>query len=197
MDNERIKRTFQIKDLKVRSKQLNTGGSSSGDPIIIDGYAAVFNSPTLIDGLYKEEIAPGAFSNYLAKNPDARCLYNHNWDKILGRMSSRTLTLEEDSRGLRFEVELPKTSYANDLAESMRRGDVGECSFLFDTLAQEEDFSGELPLIRITDCELYEVSIVTLPQYEEAKASMRSKQVIKNQKRRKKIIEKIGGYIHE
>lgn len=196
VDKDRLKRTFDIKHLKVRNKEIGETQESEM-PIIVEGYAAVFNSQTLIEDYYFEEILPGAFTNTLNDSFDVRCLFNHNWDKVLGRRSVGTLLLEEDSHGLRFEVELPRTSYANDLAVSMKRGDVGECSFLFDVVSQEENFDGEKPLIRIKECKLYEVSIVTLPAYDEAKASMRSKSLIARNNKRQKLIEKIGGYLHE
>lgn len=190
------KRTFTISNLKVKKRD----GLTAEDPqqgIIVDGYAAVFNKRTTIEDYYYEEIAPGAFANWLRSGFDIRCLFNHNWDYVLGRVSANTLKLEEDSHGLHFVVELPNTSYARDLAESMGRGDIGECSFLFYDTAREEDFTLDKPLIRITECELYEVSIVTLPQYEEAKASLRSKQRITAATKRKKILEKIGDYLNE
>lgn len=196
MGKDQLKRAFGIKHLKVRNKDL--GDNQDSDmPIIVEGYASVFNSQTLIEGYYYEEILPGAFTNTLNDSFDIRCLFNHNWDKVLGRRSARTLLLEEDEHGLRFEVELPGTSYAKDLAISMQRGDIGECSFLFDVVSQEENFDGEKPLIRIKECKLYEVSIVTLPAYDEAKASMRSKSLIVKNNKRQKLIKKIGGYLHE
>lgn len=196
MDKDQLKRVFDIKHLKVRNKELGDNQDSEM-PIIVEGYASVFNSQTLIENYYYEEILPGAFTHTLNGSFDIRCLFNHNWDKVLGRRSAGTLLLEEDEHGLRFEVELPQTSYAKDLAISMQRGDIGECSFLFDVVSQEENFDGEKPLIRIKECKLYEVSIVTLPAYDEAKASMRSKSLIANNNKRQKLIKKIGGYLHE
>lgn len=195
LDKETQKRSFRIKDLQFRSKV--PGDEDGSSPVIVEGHAAVFNERTLIEDWYYEEIAPGTFSQDLSDGRDVRCLFNHNWDKILGRRSARTLELDEDEQGLHFIVELPNTTYAHDLEESMRRGDVCECSFLFFPTSQEEDFSLDLPLIRITGAELYEVSIVTLPQYESAKASLRSKQLVRRATKRHQILEKIGGYLNE
>jgi phage head maturation protease len=44
----------------------------------IRGYAAMFNSMSYDLGGFREVIAPGAFSNVLATNPDVRLLYNHD-----------------------------------------------------------------------------------------------------------------------
>jgi len=46
-------------------------------------------------------------------------------------VSSGTLRISTDKRGLFYEVDLPNTTYANDLAELMKRGDVNQSSFAF------------------------------------------------------------------
>nr|WP_217271441.1 HK97 family phage prohead protease [Enterococcus faecalis] len=177
----------------MTTRSLDDGSEST----IVEGYASVFNSRTNIDGWYDEEIAPGAFSESLAKNKDVRCLFNHDWNYVLGRKSANTLIIEEDSRGLHFEVTLPNTTFANDLKESMSRGDINQCSFGFWVTAQEEDYSGDVPLIRITNVDLLEVSIVPLPAYDETEAALRSKFQEKNIetiKLRNKILKTIGEY---
>ncbi|MEC2444712.1 HK97 family phage prohead protease, partial [Bacillus cereus] len=96
-------RTFDI-------TKLNTRDATEEQPSMITGYAAVFNSKTSIGGWFDEIIAPGAFARALSENGDIRALFNHNWDNVLGRTKSGTLRLEEDAKGLKFEVELPNTS---------------------------------------------------------------------------------------
>lgn len=177
----------------MKTRTLGDGSEAT----VIEGYASVFNSRTNIDGWYEEEIAPGAFTESLTQYKDVRCLFNHDWNYVLGRSSANTLVLEEDSKGLRFEVTLPNTTFANDLKESMARGDINQCSFGFWVTGQEEDFSGELPLIRITNVDLWEVSIVPLPAYEDTEASLRSKfqeETIETVKLRKKILKRIGEF---
>lgn len=177
----------------MQTRSLDDGSEAT----IVEGYASVFNSRTNIEGWYDEEIAPGAFSESLSQNKDVRCLFNHDWSCVLGRTNASTLVLEEDSKGLRFEVTLPNTTFANDLKESMSRGDINQCSFGFWVTGQEEDFSSETPLIRITNVDLWEVSIVPLPAYEDTEASLRSKfqaQTIETIKLRSKILKKIGEY---
>ena len=184
-------RSFDIKNMQTRT--LNDGSEAT----VVEGYASVFNSRTNIDGWYDEEIAPGAFTESLSQKKDVRCLFNHDWGCVLGRSSANTLTLEQDSKGLRFEVTLPNTTFANDLKESMSRGDINQCSFGFWVTGQEEDYSSDIPLIRITNVELWEVSIVPLPAYEDTEAALRSKfqeETIETIKLRSKILKKIGEY---
>lgn len=53
----------------------------------ISGYAAVFNTETVIAGLFRERISPGAFRDTLASD-DIRASCNHNLDQLLGRKSA-------------------------------------------------------------------------------------------------------------
>jgi hypothetical protein len=99
----------------------------------IRGVAAPFNSLCLDMGNWKERILPGAFRKVLASPTlDCRCLFNHDSSKILGRTKAGTLLLwEDESKGLCFECQLPATSLGSDLAESIRRKDLTQCSFGF------------------------------------------------------------------
>ena len=100
--NKQEMRTLNISNLFTRD------GTESQSKVI-SGYAAVFNSRTSIGDFFDEVIAPGAFARTLSENSDVRALFNHNWDNVLGRTKNGTLKLEEDERGLKFEVELPNT----------------------------------------------------------------------------------------
>ena len=95
----------------------------------IRGYAAVYNSDSEWMGGFYEQIAKGAFDEVM--DNDTRAYFNHDENLLLGRVSSGTLRLGSDERGLYYEVDLPNTSYANDLVELMKRGDVNQSSFAF------------------------------------------------------------------
>jgi len=138
----------------------------------VAGYAAVFNVETDIGGMFRERIAPGAFSKAL--KGDVRSLFDHNTALILGRTKSGTLRLSEDERGLRYEVDLPDTQAGRDLRVSMARGDIDGSSFAFRVLKQSWDESSEPALRTIEEVELYEVGPVTFPQYPEAEVGLRS-----------------------
>lgn len=116
------KRVWDI-DVEVR----NEGAESDGTTI--RGYAAVYNSDSEWMGGFYEQIERGAFDNVLGD--DVRAYFNHDENLLLGRVSSGTLRIGADERGLFYEVDLPNTTYANDLAELMKRGDVNQSSFAF------------------------------------------------------------------
>lgn len=179
-------RTFDITNLSTRDVTENNSR-------IVTGYAAVFNSRTLLWEGLEEVISPGAFSRALS-NSDVRCLFDHDWGKVLGRTKSGTLRLEEDERGLKFEVELPNTTDANNLIESMSRGDIDQCSFGFIPTEETWDYNTDPVLRTVNEVELFEVSIVSLPAYEDTEATLaRSKQEIQQDiVLRKNMIKKIN-----
>ncbi|USK54377.1 HK97 family phage prohead protease [Cytobacillus solani] len=191
MAKKKEMRTLNITNLKTRSATEN-------EPPKITGYAAVFNSKTSIGDYFEEIIEPGAFSRTLSENGDIRALFNHNWDHVLGRTKSGTLYLEEDERGLKFEIELPNTSVGRDLAESMARGDINQCSFGFwiDNGKETWDYSVEPALRTIHEVELYEISVVSIPAYDDTEASLvRSKEIDRSVEQRFKILKQIKGVL--
>lgn len=188
---KREMRTFDITKLKTRD-------ATNDEPSMIAGYAAVFNSKTTIGDWFEEIIEPGAFARSLSENGDIRALFNHNWDNVLGRTKSGTLRLEEDERGLKFEIDLPNTSVGRDLAASMERGDINQCSFGFWITGEEWDYSVEPALRTIKEVELYEISVVSIPAYDDTEASLvRSKEIDKEVEKRIKLLKQIKGVLKD
>jgi HK97 family phage prohead protease len=102
--------------------------SEEGKPITVSGYAAVFEDETVIGGAFAERVAKGAFDGADMSNTVA--LFNHDMNQPLARVG-RGLELTVDERGLRYSFELGNQSYAKDLAENIRMGNVGTSSFGF------------------------------------------------------------------
>lgn len=145
----------------------------AGNPGTVTGYAAVFDSPTDIAGLFREQVARGAFAASIGRD-DVHALYNHDYRLVLGRYSSGTLRMREDARGLLVEIDLPETQTARDLAESMRRGDVDQMSFGFRAVRQSWDKSQDPPLRTLDEVELLDVSVVPRGAYDDTEAAVRS-----------------------
>ena len=95
----------------------------------ISGYAAVWDAPSADLG-FVETIQKGAFTDSLAAG-DQRLLREHRVDALLARVASGTLKLAEDSYGLKFNATLPQSPMGQDVAESIRRGDLRSMSFGF------------------------------------------------------------------
>lgn len=139
------------------------------------GHASVFGQMARMAGGY-ERIAHTAFDRALeAPETDVRALVNHNPTMVLGRQSAGTLRLSTDKEGLRFEVDLPDTSYARDLKELISRGDVTGASFGFipgeDTIERAPD--GKQVRTHTSVAKLLDVSPVTWPAYEGATVALR------------------------
>lgn len=141
------------------------------------GHAAVFNRDSeLIAGSFIERIAPGAFAESIAKPDDVRALINHDPNLILARNLSKTLFLQEDDQGLLVTIDPPKTTYAVDLLESVRRGDISQMSFGFETIADrwERGLNGHPDVRMLLKVRLFDVSLVTYPAYPDTDVAVRN-----------------------
>jgi uncharacterized protein len=136
------------------------------------GYAAVFNRRTDIAGYFLEQIKPGAFSKAL--DADVRALIDHDTGRVIGRTSAGTLRLVEDETGLKVEIDLPDTTDGRDLAVLLERGDITGMSFGFRVTHDEWDESGDVPIRTIHQVELFEVSAVAFPAYDDTSIALRS-----------------------
>lgn len=161
------------------TRTMISRSKGSDEPGTFYGHAAVFNQRTAIGDPsswgFWEEIDPHAFDRALNEDQDVRLLVDHVPSNILARSSSGTLRLSTDRRGLVTEADLAPTSLGRDMTVLLERGDVNQMSFGFEPVAFEwsETPNGE-ELIRLTDCDLFDVSIVTFPAYETTDAQMRS-----------------------
>lgn len=138
------------------------------------GHAVVFGAHARVKGHY-ETIAPGAFDATLASGQDIKAFWGHDQKLVLGSTKAKTLRLRTDERGLAFEVDLPDTTYANDLRALVGRSDVTAMSFGFH---EGQDVWSRAPdgrqLRTHTSVErLLEVSPVSLPAYEGTEVYLR------------------------
>ncbi len=140
----------------------------------IRGYAAVYNSDSEWMGGFYEQIATGAFDGVM--DNDVRAYFNHDENLLLGRVSSGTLRIGTDARGLFYEVDLPNTTYANDLVELMKRGDVNQSSFAFLIDADRwEQRDGKTYRIIEKVSRLLDVSPVAQPAYPDATSELKTR----------------------
>lgn len=160
-DNIMEKRIYNI---ETRAEETEDGNK------VIVGHASLYNTRSENLGGFYEYIEAGAFTPELIADSDVRALINHDQNLILGRTTSGTLRLQSDERGLKYEFDVPNTSYGNDLVVSMERGDINQSSFAF--TVQEDDWSTDDDGNSIRTIKkinrLYDVSPVTYPAYPEA-----------------------------
>ena len=159
--------------LAIRAAAPSTSGG-------IEGYGARFNDETVIAGLFRERILPGAFKDSVATD-DIRVAFNHSANHILGRRSADTASFSEDSHGLLYRATPPSATWANDLLQSIKRRDITGSSFQFEVERDDDeewDFTptkqGKLPLRTIKRARVFEVGPVAWPAYENTTVSARS-----------------------
>ena len=158
---------------------------AEGEAQFITGYAAVFyrEGETATEYNlwedYVERLAPGCFDRAISESHDARGLFNHSSERLLGRVSNGTCTLTVDNIGLRFEIpiDLEDPDHCTVVAK-IRRGDLSGCSFAFANATAdwtETDVDGRTVWIRtITDLDLFDVGPVTYPAYEATEVGLRT-----------------------
>ena len=146
----------------------------------LEGYAAVFNENyTLLRDRWGEKfyerVMPGAFKDTIKERADdIFMLINHDWNKVVGRSNSN-LTLEEDEKGLRFELTIPNTTDGNDLLENVKNGLIRGCSFGFNIKDEETRWDEKWNFYRdITKVELFEITATPIPAYADTEIAARS-----------------------
>jgi uncharacterized protein len=151
---------------------------------VLSGYASVFyraedpGTEFKLWGDVYERIMPTAFDRALKDGDDVRAVFNHSVMVVLGRTKSATCRLTVDARGLRYEVDLPDTQAARDLAELIARGDIDGSSFAF----LPDDEGGVLwreeatrDVREVHSVRLYDVGPVTFPAYESTSCQVRAR----------------------
>lgn len=92
----------------------------------VSGYAVTFNQPSQ-PLPFTEYIRPGAFDG--VDFSEVQLLYAHNYDNILARVDSGTLSLNVDDKGLFFVAQIPDTTLGNDVYENIENGNLKGLSF--------------------------------------------------------------------
>lgn len=149
-------------------------------PPTVSGYAAVFNKRSLPLGRFEkfvEVIAPGAFGDALGASRSVPLLIEHE-GLALADTETKTLTLTEDDKGLRFEAELdPSDPDAQRVLSKLKRGTLRKMSFGFTVgdggdEVRREDGALLRTIKRVGS--LLDVSLVTSPAYPDTAVALRS-----------------------
>jgi HK97 family phage prohead protease len=101
-------------------------------------------------------------------------LLSHDSGRVLGRTSSGTLTLRQDSLGLWFSLNAdPTTPEGQTALGTIGRQDIKGCSFGFIVRAESWDDGGmRMPLRTVEDVDLFEITLTAFPAYETTSASL-------------------------
>ena len=167
-----------------QAKRVTVKRDENGEPTEISGYSAVFYDASKPDSEYwlyddhVERLQVGCFDNVL--EDDARALYNHQPENLLGRVSNGTCELWVDDIGLGFRVPIDNDDPDHlRVIAKIKRGDLSGCSFAFSNPSstwEETEQDGKAIWIRnITDVgNLHDVGPVTYPAYEATEVGLRT-----------------------
>jgi len=159
-----VEKRFLTNGFEVRAEE--------GKPTVVEGYAAVFNDETVIGGSFAERIDRNAFDGADMTNTVA--LFNHDVNKPLAR-AGHGLELSVDDRGLKYRFEVGNQSYAKDLVENIRLGNVSTSSFGFTVRDDEWEMRDEMNLRTIKEVGLlFDVSPTTQGAYPTTEVGVRS-----------------------
>lgn len=147
--------TTAFEGLETKSSPAEFKIATDEGPGVLEGYAAVFGNPDRD----ADVIVPGAFQRGLEDFKQCGFLCDgHDWRAELGTI----LEAKEDDHGLWVQSEFYPTPDAQQarqkLAEKMKRGRAQQMSIGFRVLKSER----QKDVRRITEIELYEVSIVSV-----------------------------------
>ena len=168
-----------MKEKRTITGTINYRAEGENMPTQLGGIAAVVNSSTDL-GYFEEVIAPGAFDYALSKDYDIRCLFNHESKLILGRTKANTCKVFVNADGNLEYTWVP--DYENpthvSVVRSIMRGDITQSSFAFTIREQvrtESEKYGSMGkrIVNVIE-DLYDVSPVTYPAYEDTEADARS-----------------------
>lgn len=182
-------------DLCLRAVTFRSSGEN-GDGRTLEGYAAVFGTPTRIDsweGGFDEEIARGAFRKTLkARTPVLQ--FDHGRDARTGSVPIGSMDdIREDDRGLFIRARLFDNAVVEPIRQAIEGGAIDGMSFRFSVIRDEwRDVNGKLvksddvgellwnpgdrgPLKRtIREVDLYEAGPVVFPAYDATTVGVRS-----------------------
>lgn len=185
------------------SFELRDTGTDGGDGNTLDGYGAVFNSPTRInswEGVFDEELARGAFKKSLSERTPV-LQFDHGRHPMVGSIPLGYFdSLEEDARGLHVVARLHDNWLVQPVRDAIKSKAIPGMSFRFSVvkeewrtaageLVTEEDeiarliwaASEEIPstILKRTlkEVRLYEVGPVVFPAYTDTTVGVRSREL--------------------
>ena len=127
----------------------------------IKGYASTNDTDRAGDVIEKEAWEKGGLENY-TNNPVI--LFNHDYNRPIGRATG----LETDDRGLRIAANISKS--AGDVTNLVKEGILRALSVGF--RVKDADYIEETDGLKISDAELFEVSVVSVPANQAATFSV-------------------------
>lgn len=173
---QRIEKETRLVNISDFNIEMREEEDSDSGKMVIEGYAAVFDSETLIGsearGFY-ESIDKRAFEG--ANMKDVPLKYNHSDAvPILARTRNKSLELSVDEKGLFIRAELLDTTDSIDMYKRIKAGLIDKMSFAF-TVKDERFDDEKTPHRKILRFDrIFDVSVVDTPAYDDTSIYARS-----------------------
>lgn len=160
-----------------------TRAEDGSDGLTLEGYAAVFNTPTRIDsareGKFDEVIAPGAFKRTVDRKGAAgiRLQFDHGQHPLIGSIPIGAIDeVREDSRGLFVRARMHDNWLTQPVRDAIASGSVSGMSFQFRVVVDEWDHDAPdgVALRTVREVELFELGPVVWPAYDATTVGVRS-----------------------
>ncbi|MGO9154793.1 HK97 family phage prohead protease [Mycobacterium sp.] len=178
----------KFSDLAIETRATQSAVELRGGSRKIGGLGAVFGRRShVLPGVaasgfagFREIVEPSAFSRTEKDGwSGVVCRWEHRG--LLGTTAAGTLQLRVDTGsggGLNYECDVPDTSDGNDCLTLIRRGDVRNSSFAFQTYTDTwtEDDDG-WPLRHLVSVRLIDCSPVTIPAYPDSTVAQRNSEI--------------------
>jgi HK97 family phage prohead protease len=158
---------IRFRSLELRSAEIQDGPNGSKLVGVTAPYGVLSSPITERGRTFQERLRSGAFDKSLAEN-NIEALWEHNKAWLLGTTKSGTARLRSEADGIHFEIDLPNTTYANDLKELNRRGEVRGASFGYLPSDKGETWTRERGalVLEVSQGDLREITITRRPVYQ-------------------------------
>ena len=191
-------------DMLLRSVPFEIRATDEeSDGLTLDGYGAVFRSPTRIDsweGTFDEEIARGAFKKSLAERTPV-LQFDHGRHPMVGSIPLGSFdSLREDSKGLHVVATLHDNWLVQPVRDAIKSQAIPGMSFRFSVVKDEwRDAAGTLVMPdevqrrlwasdasdpssimkrTLKEVRLFEVGPVVFPAYADTSVGVRSRELV-------------------
>lgn len=151
---------------------------AAGDGLTMEGYAAVFDSPTRIDsweGQFDEVIQRGAFKKTLRERTPV-LQFDHGQHPLIGSIPLGTIqSAREDTQGLYVKARLTDNWLVQPVRDAIREGAVNGMSFRFSVVKDQWTERGKnVPLRTLLEVKAPELGPVVFPAYRDTSVGVRN-----------------------
>lgn len=183
----------------IRSVPFELIRADDGDGLTLEGYAAVFDSPTEIDsweGKFLEVIQRGAFKKTI-KDRKPVLMFDHGQHPMVGQMPlGQIRSIREDAKGLYISARLSDNWLVQPVRDAIADGGIEGMSFRFRPvrdLWSDPVKRGGLRVRTLIELAVSELGPVVMPAYRDTSVSVRSfERILEDPELREALLQHLG-----